>query len=447
MSDPPPTKRAKVAEPSANPSVGIALDGLSRDEQKRYDRQLRVWGADGQRKLGDTHVLVVGAGPLGLEVAKNLVLAGVGLLTLSDSLSVASADVNTIIEHTCACSLDGDVVDTTVTARDRVEQDLRASYLARPPSPSLEKQSKESPTGSAEVSSASSRGELAVVRLRALNTLVTVSHDNHALRQFVASAAQAVRSPSAKTGGDVTATVHQPHVVIVCADGALLRDTAPSVVSAVIAAGGLVSTGAKGEEDNAPSGAAVIFALAAGLSGFAWCAPASPSYTVKAKDRPMERLSLTTPLPNVPRIVAALGRAARREGAQEAMSISVRNVFAATRVTLAAWLQCGCRDTSASAPAERLAATAALTERLLECDVARPARVSEVHRIPDGALAEATRWWSQGVVSVPASSVFGAVLANEVVGLVTEEGRPASPAIVWDGRARIAFVEELTLRA
>ena len=47
------------------------------DEQTRkYDRQLRLWGAHGQAALMGAHILLVGAGPAGTEALKNLVLPG-----------------------------------------------------------------------------------------------------------------------------------------------------------------------------------------------------------------------------------------------------------------------------------------------------------------------------------------------------------------------------------
>lgn len=42
----------------------------------KYDRQLRLWGARGQRKLMHSHVLLVSADAVGVEALKNLVLPG-----------------------------------------------------------------------------------------------------------------------------------------------------------------------------------------------------------------------------------------------------------------------------------------------------------------------------------------------------------------------------------
>ena len=55
---------------------------LTADEAAVYDRQIRVWGAEAQGRLGGARVALWGGGPLAAEVAKNLALAGVGRLSV-----------------------------------------------------------------------------------------------------------------------------------------------------------------------------------------------------------------------------------------------------------------------------------------------------------------------------------------------------------------------------
>ncbi|TMW59730.1 hypothetical protein Poli38472_004799 [Pythium oligandrum] len=58
----------------------------------KYDRQLRLWGADGQRRLGSTHILLIHASATGAETLKNLVLPGVKQFTILDDHQVTQAD-------------------------------------------------------------------------------------------------------------------------------------------------------------------------------------------------------------------------------------------------------------------------------------------------------------------------------------------------------------------
>ncbi|KAL7536428.1 hypothetical protein ACHAXR_007154 [Thalassiosira sp. AJA248-18] len=50
----------------------------------KYDRQLRLWGASGQRSLGNTLVVLIGSSACGTETLKNLVLPGVGSILVVD---------------------------------------------------------------------------------------------------------------------------------------------------------------------------------------------------------------------------------------------------------------------------------------------------------------------------------------------------------------------------
>ncbi|XP_024017855.1 SUMO-activating enzyme subunit 1B-1 [Morus notabilis] len=63
-------------------------DELTEQETALYDRQIRVWGADAQRRLSKAHILVYGIKGTVAEFCKNIVLAGVGSLTLVDDREV-----------------------------------------------------------------------------------------------------------------------------------------------------------------------------------------------------------------------------------------------------------------------------------------------------------------------------------------------------------------------
>lgn len=66
---------------------------ITRDEVSLYDRQIRLWGLDGQRRLHEANVLVVGFDAVTVEVVKNVVLAGVGALTIADDNQVSETDL------------------------------------------------------------------------------------------------------------------------------------------------------------------------------------------------------------------------------------------------------------------------------------------------------------------------------------------------------------------
>lgn len=70
-------------------------------KEKKYDRQLRLWAASGQRALEESHVLLVvgdeghgsNSSVAGAETLKNLILPSVGSFTIADSATVTERDL------------------------------------------------------------------------------------------------------------------------------------------------------------------------------------------------------------------------------------------------------------------------------------------------------------------------------------------------------------------
>ena len=62
-------------------------------DMKRYDRQIRLWGMETQRQMCAQRVLVLGANGLANEIAKNLVLAGVGHVCIQDPDLLQATDL------------------------------------------------------------------------------------------------------------------------------------------------------------------------------------------------------------------------------------------------------------------------------------------------------------------------------------------------------------------
>ncbi|KAG5047576.1 NEDD8-activating enzyme E1 regulatory subunit AXR1-like [Glycine soja] len=59
----------------------------------KYDRQLRIWGEQGQAALEKSSICLLNCGPTGSETLKNLVLGGVGSITVVDGSKVEVGDL------------------------------------------------------------------------------------------------------------------------------------------------------------------------------------------------------------------------------------------------------------------------------------------------------------------------------------------------------------------
>jgi hypothetical protein len=66
---------------------------ISADEIALYDRQIRLWGVAAQQKIRTANILLVSIKALANEIAKNLVLAGIGSITLADHELVTEDDL------------------------------------------------------------------------------------------------------------------------------------------------------------------------------------------------------------------------------------------------------------------------------------------------------------------------------------------------------------------
>ncbi|KAL2156396.1 hypothetical protein VTH82DRAFT_1141 [Thermothelomyces myriococcoides] len=83
-------------EPTQPENIGSApvpANGISADEIALYDRQIRLWGMSAQQKIRNANILIITMKALGNEIAKNLVLAGIGSLTILDPEPVTAADM------------------------------------------------------------------------------------------------------------------------------------------------------------------------------------------------------------------------------------------------------------------------------------------------------------------------------------------------------------------
>ena len=67
-----------------------------KDLPERYDSNIRFFGKDGQRKLQQTRVTLIGVGGLGSPMAQHLALLGVGSVTLVVDFKFTHADCDSI---------------------------------------------------------------------------------------------------------------------------------------------------------------------------------------------------------------------------------------------------------------------------------------------------------------------------------------------------------------
>ena len=77
-----------------NPGAAIQQLQSGEIDESLYSRQLYVLGHEAMKRMGSSNVLIVGLKGLGVEIAKNIALAGVKSLTLFDTQPVAIGDLS-----------------------------------------------------------------------------------------------------------------------------------------------------------------------------------------------------------------------------------------------------------------------------------------------------------------------------------------------------------------
>ena len=69
------------------------MSSISASEIAIYDRQIRIWGVATQQRIRTSCICLFNLSLLGVEVAKNLVLAGIGRLVIADAHEVQEKDL------------------------------------------------------------------------------------------------------------------------------------------------------------------------------------------------------------------------------------------------------------------------------------------------------------------------------------------------------------------
>ncbi|XP_020104558.1 NEDD8-activating enzyme E1 regulatory subunit AXR1-like [Ananas comosus] len=76
---------------------------MAAEPKTKYDRQLRIWGDQGQAALEKASICLLNCGPTGSEALKNLVLGGIGSITVVDGSKVEVSDLgnNFMLDEEC----------------------------------------------------------------------------------------------------------------------------------------------------------------------------------------------------------------------------------------------------------------------------------------------------------------------------------------------------------
>ncbi|KAA1078385.1 hypothetical protein PGT21_034328 [Puccinia graminis f. sp. tritici] len=68
-------------------------NGIDEEEAALYDRQIRLWGVEAQNRMRRSSVLMINLRGISTEACKNIVLAGVGSITILDPNDVSPEDL------------------------------------------------------------------------------------------------------------------------------------------------------------------------------------------------------------------------------------------------------------------------------------------------------------------------------------------------------------------
>ncbi|KAK2951817.1 putative Ubiquitin-activating enzyme E1 1 [Blattamonas nauphoetae] len=75
--------------------MSIVKEAASKEELDQYSRQIFTLGLDAMQKLSESSALITGINGLGAEIAKNVILSGVKVVTLHDSFNTTMQDLTT----------------------------------------------------------------------------------------------------------------------------------------------------------------------------------------------------------------------------------------------------------------------------------------------------------------------------------------------------------------
>lgn len=109
------------------------------DKAKKYDRQLRIWGAHGQEALESARICLLTCSPTGSETLKNLVLGGIASFTIVDNATIETADLgnNFFLEK---CHVGGSRAQHVCELLKELNEAVTGSYVQESPAELLANQ-------------------------------------------------------------------------------------------------------------------------------------------------------------------------------------------------------------------------------------------------------------------------------------------------------------------
>ena len=101
------------------------------NDEERYSRHMAFFGADGQQRITNAKVAIVGLGGLGSHVAQQLAYLGVGSFVLIDDDAVEETNLNRLI-GACAADTGSSKVDVATRMVGTIHSDAEVEKLHAP---------------------------------------------------------------------------------------------------------------------------------------------------------------------------------------------------------------------------------------------------------------------------------------------------------------------------
>lgn len=384
-------------------------------DMKRYDRQIRLWGLDTQRGLVGARILLLGVNGLANEIAKNLVLSGVGHVCVQDTGTLTKEDVAT-----------GGLFSVSETQLGVGKAEALATEL-KEMNPSVHLTS--TMTAAHAIDPATLRSYNYIVATRGLDAIAEITAITAALEQPTATTTSAAETPAAKkqklsATAAGAAKTNGSHIVLPMRAPTAFDAAAGSASAAVDAAAVPTAPMPK-----------MFAAGCIGLDGFCFCDFGVCTARIAPPKKAGEDAAASAAKAVPPHTERALYPpvAAAAGVAWAALTPRVPRLFYALQLLGAV------REGGAPAPPDLLKA---LTER-------RDALLADAGANTEGAtklLSDeylSTLAQTHAIEFAPVAAVVGGMVAAEVTKLIGGKDKPINNALFFDGTTSDGIVVRL----